>query len=596
MHLHAWKERGAIAALGGGPGGPATGEPRPENAMTILPVGTTMGQRAAMTAGLFVVATLAGCAPDTEEGGAGSAAAGAPDRAAVAAADLLLLGGTVYDGSGSEPTVRDVGVGGGRIVFVGDAADSRVEAPDTLQVAGLMVTPGFIDMHSHVLLDRDYGRAAEPFLTQGITTAVIGVDGGGTPEVAELFERFERDGMGLNALTYVGHGDIRRAVLGEDDRAPTADELDRMRALVRQGMEEGAFGLSTGLFYVPGFYAETEEVIELARIAAEYAGIYDTHDRDLGASYRGVGYLASIREAIRIGEESGARVIFSHFNAQGARNYGRAPEGAALVEEARARGVEVAAAQHVYTATLSGLQAYAVPRWASAGGAEQLLRRFADPDTAALLDVQTAEMLEIRGGPEKILFADPRPELNGKTLAQVAGARGTPVPQTVRDILREAAGDWVRVMNLDLYDLENTRYLATRPWMMTCTDGGSPPPGAEVTHPRAYGAFPRKLRLFVEEDGAITMPFAIRSMTGLAADFLRLSDRGYVREGMHADLAVLDRGRIRDLATFEDPHQYSEGVVHLLIGGGFAIRDGEVTGELLGVPIRRPDVGEAGAP
>jgi len=277
-------------------------------------------------------------------------------------------------------------------------------------------------------------------------------------------------------------------------------------------------------------------------------------------------------------------VIFSHFNAQGAANYGRAHEGAALVEEARSRGVEVMAAQHVYTATQSSLSAYAIPRWASAGGQDVMLTRFVDPDTSAMLDRQTMEMLAIRGGAEKILFADPRPELNGKTLASVAAEWGSPVPATVRRILTDGNA---AVMNIDLYDIENTRYLATKPWMMTCTDGRPPRPDQRITHPRVYGAFTRKLRQFVLDEGVITMPFAVRSMTGMGADFLGLSDRGYIREGMRADIAVLDRDAIRDLATYEDPQRFSEGTVHVLVNGVFAIREGAHTGANAGVPIRR---------
>ena len=472
---------------------------------------------------------------------------------------------------------------GERISFVGDAAAAGLDAPVVVDVDGLLVTPGFIDMHSHAELAEDHGRDALPFLHQGITTVAIGVDGAGTPDVAELFAGLAGR-IGVNTFAYVGHGEIRRRVIGEVDRAPTAAELDRMRALVAQAMNEGAFGLSTGLFYVPGYYATTEEVIELARVAAAFDGIYDTHDRDLGASFRGVGYLNSIREAIRIGEASGARVIFSHFNAQGASNYGRAPEGARLIEEARARGVEVAAAQHVYTATQSSLAAYAIPRWASNGGREDMLERFRDPETVRRLDVETLEMLAIRGGADKLLFADPRPELNGRTLAAVAAEWELPVPATVRRIL--TAGN-AAVMNLDLYDIENTRYLARQPWMMTCTDGRPPSPAQNITHPRVFGAFTRKLRRFVLDERIITMPFAIRSMTGLAADFLRLDDRGYLRVGAVADIAVFDRDRIRDRATYDHPRQYAEGTVHVLVNGRFAIRDGEATGVLAGRPLRR---------
>lgn len=507
-----------------------------------------------------------------------------------APADILLTGGVVIDGSGSDPFTADVAVRADRIVFVGDALAAGTRATDTIDVAGLLVTPGFIDMHSHAELDEAYGRDGSAFLYQGITTVVLGLDGGGSPDVGERLSRWTSNGIGVNGLTFVGHGAVRRRVLDMENRAPDVVELERMRELVRGGMEQGAFGLSSGLFYTPGFFAETEEVIELARVAAEFGGIYDTHDRDLGASYQGIGYLASIEEGIRIGEESGARTIFSHFNAQGAHNYGRAPEGAALIESARARGVEVAAAQHVYTATQSSLRAYAVPRWAAAGGDSAMVRRFDHPDTARMLDSQTDEMLEIRGGAGKIRFVDPRPDLNGHTLDVVAARMGLPVPRAVRAILRQGNAS---VMNLDLYDTENTRYLAQQPWMMTCTDGRTPAPGQAITHPRVFGAFTRKLRQFVLDERVIELPFAVRSMTGLAADFLRLPDRGYVRAGMKADLAVLERARIMDRATYDDPHQYSEGTVHVLVNGRFAIRDGRITGVMAGEALKRPDPRDA---
>ena len=358
-----------------------------------------------------------------------------------------------------------------------------------------------------------------------------------------------------------------------------------MRALVRKGMDEGAYGLSSGLFYLPGNYAETEEVIALNQVAAEYEGaIYDTHDRDLGAAYPPFGYLASTAEGIRIGEEAGTKVIFSHFNAQGVHNYGRSVEGAALIEAARARGVEVAGAHHSYTATQSNLRSYTVPGWAAAGGDTAMIRRFDDPDTLAIVDAQTREMLAIRGGAERLLFADPRPDLNGKTLRQVADEWGTDAPDATRRILRQGNA---AVMNLGLYDIENIRYLAQLDWMMTCTDGRDPGPTRPVTHPRAFGSFTKKLRDLVLDEGLITLPHAVRSMTGLAADFLSWTDRGYLREGYWADIAVLDMNAVQDAATYENPHQYSRGTVHVLVNGEFAIRDGEATLALAGRALVR---------
>ncbi|NIP56906.1 MAG: amidohydrolase family protein, partial [Gemmatimonadetes bacterium] len=266
------------------------------------------------------------------------------------------------------------------------------------------------------------------------------------------------------------------------------------------------------------------------------------------------------------------------------RNYGRAPEGAALIDSARAAGVRVAGAQHVYTATQSNLRSYTIPDWAAAGGDTAMVRRFDHPDTVAMIDEDSREMLAIRGGADHILFGDPRPGLNGKTLREVADEWGIEPSTAARRILRD--GNAV-VMNLELYDPENTRYLAEREWMMTCTDGRTPRPEQAVVHPRVYGAFTKKLRDFVLDEGLISMPFAIRSMTGLAADFLGLPDRGYVRAGMQADLAVLDRDRIRDHATYESPHQYSDGTVHVLVNGAFALRDGEHTGALAGAPLVR---------
>jgi N-acyl-D-amino-acid deacylase len=544
----------------------------PELKTFTLPGDTIMRSTFTLIILSIWVAALAACSDDQASG---------PQRRV----DHLLTGGMLYDGSGGVPIAADLGFSNGRIDFIGDAASARVVADDVIDVTGRWVAPGFIDAHSHAELDEDFGKDAIPYLTQGITTVVLGMDGGGTTDVEARLDVWAANGIGVNGIHFVGHGYVRNAVLGHDDREPTDEELDSMRALVRKAMEEGAFGLSSGLFYVPGTYASTEEVIELGKVAAEFDGaIYDTHDRDLGAVYEGVGYEASVEEGIRITEESGLRGIFSHYNLQGAHNRGRAELGARLINDARERGVDIWAAQHPYTATQSNLRAYTIPYWASAGGREGMLSRFDDSDTSAEIREATDAMLEIRGGADKILFVDPRPDLNGKTLAQVSAEKELGPAEAAQSILRDGNAS---VMNLELYDHANTRRLAREAWMMTCTDGRTPRPDQPITHPRTFGAFPKKMRHFVFEESLLSPEFVIRSFSGLAADFYSLPDRGYLREGYVADVVVIDPDRYRDTATLENPRQLSEGVVHAIVNGRFAIRDGNTTGELAGVPLRR---------
>lgn len=533
---------------------------------------------AAAACALLAASAASGRAQETTAGRPPGAARQAPF-------DVLLLNGRVLDGAGNPWMRLDVGLRGDRITWLGLAAPDHAEARDTVDAGGLYIAPGFIDMHSHAGLDNARGRAAVPLLTQGITTVVLGIDGGGNNRVSDAFARYLAPGTAVNALRYVGHGAARNAVMGAVARAPTAQELRAMQDYVRQGMEEGAIGLSSGLFYSPGTYATTDEVVALNRVAAEYGGIYDTHDRDLGAAYPSIGFLESMKEAIAIGERAGTPVIFSHIGPQGRHNYRTGgPASARLIESARARGVNVMAAHHPYTSTASSLRAYAIPDWAAEGGQAQMLARFKDARVVARLDRETMEMMRIRGGAERIVFSDSRPDLNGRTLAQVAADLRLPVPAAVRKILE--AGN-ASVMNRDLYDLENIRHLATKDWMMTCTDGGVPDPDVAITHPRSYGAFARKLRWLAIDDSVITLAFAIRGMTGLAAGFLGLADRGLVKQGFAADLVVFDLAKLRDRATYETPHQLSEGMVHVVVNGRFVLRDGKPTGILSGVPLLR---------
>ena len=488
--------------------------------------------------------------------------------------DLLLINGQVLDGAGNPWSYQDVGITGDKITFVGDSDIARVSARQTLDIKGLLLTPGFWDVHSHARLDSPGGKSAVPQLYQGITTLVMGVDGGGPNNIAAIAEGYQSNGIAVNAVSYVGHAAARRAVMGLADRAPTPEEMERMKDYITQGMEEGAVGLSTGLYYSPGTFATTEEVIALARVAAKYGGSYDTHDRDLGVAYKGIGYLASIQETIEIAETAGIPAIFSHFNAQGPKNYGRAPEGALLIEEARSRGVNVMAGQHVYTASTCSLVACALPRWAAEGGENKLKSRLRDPDIREKLQIEIAEMVELVGGADKLLFTDPRQELLGRTLGDVSRDWQLPISETVMKIL--ATGN-ARVINHDLYDSNNTDFLAQQEWMMTCTDGGTPTFGEGIVHPRTYGAFTRKLRDIVYNRKIVSLPFAVRGMTSLAANFYGFSKRGLIKEGFYADVAVFDETQIQDIATFDDPHRYSEGTVHVIVNGKIAFRNGAPT-------------------
>lgn len=517
------------------------------------------------------------------------------DRPKADEVDILITGGHVFDGGGNPWGQRDIGITGDRISFVGRAHTAGVVGKQTVDANGLAVTPGFIDMHSHADPGKLEDRKMFPQRYQGITTVVVGVDGGGKDTVAEDFARYRQTGLGANLITYVGFNVARQAVMGMSDKPATADQIKAMQDYIERGMRGGAFGISTGLFYTPAAYAKTDEVIEVSRVSGRYHGIYDTHDRDLGAVYQGIGYLASTAEGIEIGEKSGNRVIFSHFSPQSVRNYGHAPEGARLIEEARARGVDVMAAQHPYTATNSDLKAYTLPTWAIAGGKEEMLKRYGDPATRMRMQHDSDEMLAIRGGPEKIVFtvdgsdqSDPD-QINGLNLKQVADRWSVSTFEAVIRLVSKQFEMGIGVMNMDLYDNVNIRFLAQQDWMMTCTDGYSMPAGEGAAHPRTFGAFTKKLREIVLDEHVITLPFAIRGMTGLAADFLGLTDRGLIKEGFYADINLIDLGKLRDNATYDDPQQYSDGMVGVFVNGQFVVRDGKPTETMPGGPIARDE-------
>lgn len=558
-----------------------------------------------------------------------AAAAAQPGRSF----DLVIAGGQVLDGSGNPAFRADVGVTGDRIVAVGDL--SRARSTRRIDASRKIVAPGFIDLHSHAFAwtgpkgthspkDDDPTRTAAPNLvTQGITSVVVNQDGRSPPSLREQRAWMERVGIGPNALLMVGHGAVRGQVMGEDFRRPARpDEIERMRALVRDAMKEGAFGLSAGLEYTPGRWSDTDEVVALAREIVPYRGVYISHERSEGSDPmwfwpsrdpRGAPNLIdAVSETIEIGERSGAIVVASHLKAKGAHYWGASRAAIQLIDSARARGVQAYADQYPYDTTGTDGETVLLPPWALLENGQGIVAENLDPDekskvdyaarlTAVLADAARAAALRTdiaheirrRGGAERLLILDhPDRRFVGRTLAEVARLRG--VEPVEMAILLQTEGErtrpggaWIRGFSLSEIDLD---MIAAKNWTATTSDAGialpTDPPG-EV-HPRFYGTFPRKIRRYALERGVLTLEDAVRSATSLPAQILGLTDRGAIRAGMMADIVVFDPTSIRDKATAQDVHQYSEGVEWVLVNGKPVVENGKPTGGRPGRVLRNP--------
>ena len=509
------------------------------------------------------VLILSGCA---------SLSSGGSDKTA----DVLIRNGTVHDGSGSTARTTDIAIRGDRIVLVGDA--SKWTAPRIIDAKGLIVAPGFIDPHIHVqgdLMSREReNRQAGYALMQGITTAITGNDGHGTFEIARQLETFQRDSIGPNAVLLVGHGAVRGNVLGAAAREPTPVELDSMRALVDKAMREGAFGFSSGLYYAPGSFAKTNEVIELAKVAARHGGYYDSHTRD-ESSYT-VGLLASVQEAIDVGRGAKIPVNISHIKALGVDVWGKGPEVIAIVRKAQAEGVKVTADQYPWTASGTSLSAALLPRWAEAGGRDSLRARLEDPTTRTRVATEMRDNMRRRGGAASLLMtsvpnAAVRDAALGKTLEQYAQAKGQDPIDAAIDLIK-VGGAGLASFNMNENDIET---FMKEPWVMTGSDGSG-------GHPRLYGTYPRKIRNYVLDKPVISMERMINGSTGQVADALGIPERGYLREGKIADVIVFDPKTIRDVATYVEPRKLATGMQWVFVNGVAAVANGQLTGAMPG--------------
>ena len=480
--------------------------------------------------------------------------------------DLLIRGGEVYPGDAA-PFVGDVAIKGDRIVAVGPRL--TLSAARTIDARRMIVAPGFIDPHTHMgdqLASADAATRLIPaFLLQGVTTAFIGNDGGGVPEVRAVLASAQTKPVGINYAAYVGFGAIRERVIGAADRVPTSGELDRMKALVAEGMCEGAMGLSTGLFYAPQRFATTGEVVALAREAGRRGGTYDSHLRD-ESSYT-IGLAAAVDEALTIGRQAGLPVHISHIKALGVDVEGQAPAIIAKVEAAHAAGEPVTADQYPWSASGTTLVASLIPGWAQDGGRAAMLVRFDDPAQAARLRTDMVENLRRRGGAAKLLVTEGAEA--GRTLERLAKG-GDPIEAAIRVIRR---GDSA-VASFNQSERDIAAFMA-RPWVMTGSD-------ASGGHPRVFGSFARKYAVYVRGEKVLdTRAFVARSAT-LTADTFGLADRGRLRAGGFADVVVFDPRRYAARATYAQPTRPAAGVRTVLVNGVVAVDGGRLTGRAAG--------------
>jgi N-acyl-D-amino-acid deacylase len=499
--------------------------------------------------------------------------------------DLIIAGGTVIDGTGQPGFAADIAIVGDRIARVDRTRTSRGRARAVLEAEGLIVAPGFIDHHAHV--EYIHQRPlAESLIRQGITTVLMSLHSG--PQPWPLARYAHELKVAPNVGFFAGHNWIRRTVMGTDNRAPTAQELVSMKTYVDGSMKDGALGLSTGLRYVPGAYARSEEIIELAGVAASYGGIYVSHVRD-----EGPGVLESVREVIQIAREAGLPGQVQHHKVMGAAQKGKSVETLALIDAAIAQGLDITLDAYPYTATGTG-SSVLFPSWALAGGQEALKRRLGTPADRKRIEAEVAEqILNERGGGDlrNIQFArlPSEPRYTGRTMADLAADRGLPnnlETGVALAIELQMAGGFSGVWHVVAE--EDVVRILRHPRTMVCTDGDLTGYGMESPHPRSYGAFPRVLGRYVREQQVLTLPDAIRRMTSLSAAQIGQPERGVLAENKFADVTVFDAATVVDRASFDDPHQYPQGIHHVVVNGTVVMRDGSLTGERPGRPLLGP--------
>jgi dihydroorotase/N-acyl-D-amino-acid deacylase len=485
--------------------------------------------------------------------------------------DLLILNGTVYNGSNKEPHEVAIGIRGDQIIEIGNLKNR--EAKNTIDAQGMVVTPGFIDLHAHLEPIFELSDC-ESHIRQGVTTSLGGPDGGGPIPFGTYVDSLKQLGVGMNVGFLVGHNSVRREVMNLDNRKPTAAELDEMKNLIAQAMDEGAFGISTGLKYLPGSFSEVGEVIELSKEVSKKGGIYTSHLRD-----EGLEVLASVREAIAISEKAEIPVILTHHKVIGKPMWGKSNETLALVDQARKKGLNIMMDQYPYNASYTGISVL-IPGWARAGGNSKFIERLRNPKLRdSIKDGIVFNILNDRGGDDldRVQFAKVQwmPELEGKTLKYWCELKGLkPSTQNGAELVIEAQVKGGASCIFHAMDENDVINIMKHPQTMIASDGRLVKLGDGHPHPRWYGTFPRVLGQYVRERGVLSLSEAINKMTYMPAQTIGFIDRGSIAIGKKADITIFNPKTIIDKATFENPHQYSEGIEYVVINGKLAVDKG----------------------
>ena len=492
-------------------------------------------------------------------------------------ADILIQNGTVYNGIDSIPNNHSIAIKDDKIVFICDETSVAIKAKKTIDATGLIVSPGFIDPHTHA--DREYKDPKTshnlPFMMQGITTTIIGNDGDSFYPSEKYQRLYAKQGIGTNAVQLIGHHEILKAVIGKSDVKPTSEDIVKMQELTQKEMDAGAFGMSTGLYYAPGSYTSTEEVIALAKIVAKNGGVYDTHLRD--ESSNTIGLVASIQEAIEIGRQAKLPIHISHIKCLGVDVWHQSDSIIKIIEEARKEGIDVTANQYPYDASGTSLNAAVSPRWAESGGKDSLLYRAEHPKFKEQIFKETKVNITRRGGPTKLLVVKCNDTtFLGKTLQQISNILNVPPEEAVYPILKTG---YVRVasFNMNTDDIHN---FMKQDWVVTGSDGNT-------GHPRKYGTFPRKYNKYVKQDKVIDVATFIIGSTSKTADIFRIPNRGQIKEGYYADIIIFNPETFKDIADYKDAFQLAEGLEYSIINGNLSVENGKFTGQLNGKVLKK---------